>query len=179
MFRIVFESNPDGLKKLLCSLLHMKDSEIVDIEINNPILLGDEVDDKHYILDLNLLLNKAKKIHLELQVLKQNYWTNRSLCYLCKNFSKLNSGDDYMQLKPLIQIDILDFELYEGSKEFYSVYHLANDKTARIYSGNIALHVLELNKEEYATDEDMAYDIDYWAKLFKSTTWVRSKASAR
>ncbi len=178
MFRIAFESNPDGLKHLLCSLLHMEHSEIVDIEINHPILLGDKVTEKYYVLDLNLLLNKEKKIHLELQVLQQDYWTNRSLCYLCKNFGKLNSGEDYKQLKPLIQIDILDFELYENSKEFYSVYHLTNDKNQRIYSDKLALHVLELNKEEYATEEDKVHGIDYWAKLFKSTTWEELKTLA-
>lgn len=179
MFRIVFESNPDGLKKLLCSLLHMHYSEIIDIEVNHPILLGEQVKEKYYILDLNLMLNKAKKIHLELQVLQQDYCTNRSLCYLCRNFGKLNSGENYNQLKPLIQIDILDFDLYENSKEFYSVYHLANDNTHRIYSGNLALHVLELNKGEYATEEDKSYGIDYWAKLFKATTWEELKALAQ
>ena len=178
MFRIVFESTPDGLKKLLCALLHMEESEIEDIKINNPILLGEQVPDKKFILDINLLLNNEKIIHLELQVLSQNYWVDRSLCYLCENFKQLNSGDDYDQLKPLIQIDILDFELYQNSKEFYSIYHLANDKTHRIYSDKLALHVLELNKEEFATKEDKSYGIDYWARLFKSTTWEELKALA-
>lgn len=81
-------------------------------------------------------------------------------------------------MKPLIQIDLLDFELYKNSEEFYAVYHLANDKTHRIYSDKLAIHVLELNKEEYATDEDKAYGIDYWARLFKSTTWEELKALA-
>ena len=178
MFRIVFESNPDGLKKLLCSLLHMKETEIKDIQIKNPILLGEQIKDKKFILDINLLLNNEKIIHLELQVLSQDYWANRSLCYLCRNFVTLNSGEDYDQLKPLIQIDILDFELYENSEEFYSVYHMANDKTHRIYSDKLTLHVLELNKEEYATKEDKSSGIDYWAKLFKSTTWEELKALA-
>lgn len=178
MFRIVFESTPDGLKKLLCALLHMKESEITSITINNPILLGEQIPDKKFILDINLLLNNAKIIHLELQVVSQSYWTNRSLCYLCENFKQLNSGDNYDQLKPLIQIDILDFELYENSEEFYSIYHLANDKTHRIYSDKLAIHVLELNKEEYATEEDKSYGIDYWARLFKSTTWEELKALA-
>ena len=80
---------------------------------------------------------------MELQVLSQDYWASRSLCYLCRNFVTLNSGEDYNQLKPLVQIDILDFELYENSKEFYSTYHLANDKTHRIYSDKLTLHVLE------------------------------------
>ena len=179
MFRIVFESNPDGLKKLLCSLLHIDESEITDIEINSPFLLGNQLTDKYFILDLNLLMNSEKRVHLELQVIAKKYWTNRSLCYLCENFNHLNSGEDYYKLKSLIQIDLLDFDLYKDSKEFYSVYHLANDKNHRIYSDKLALHVLELSKEEYATEEDKSYGIDYWARLFKSTTWEELKKLAQ
>jgi len=179
MFRIVFEINPSALKALLCSLLHYKEEDIVDIEIKNPIHLGDRIDDKTCIFDINILLNNQKQIHLELQVLGQKFWTNRSLCYLCRNFGKINAGDDYNKIKQLIQIDILDFDLYENSKEFYSIYHLANDKSGRIYSDKIALHVLELNKEEYATEEDKAYHIDYWAKLFKATTWEELRMLAQ
>lgn len=36
----------------------------------------------------------------------------------------------------------------------------------------------ELNNEEFATEEDKAYGIDYWAKLFKSTTWEELKILA-
>jgi len=179
MFRIVFESDQNGLKSLLCSLLHYKPEEIVAIEIKTPIQLGKSVDDKTYIFDINLLLNNHKQVHLELQVLGQTYWTERSLCYLCRSFGKINAGENYSEVKPLIQIDILDFALYENSKEFYSTYHLTNDKTGRIYSDKIALHVLELNKDEYATEEDKAYNIDYWARLFKATTWEELKMLAK
>lgn len=178
MFRIVFETNPDALKSLLCSLLHYKDTDIAEIEIKNPIRLGKRVEDKKYVYDIYLLLNNQEKIHLELQVIHQDFWTDRSLCYLCRDFGDLNAGETYDQVKPLIQIDILDFDLYENSQEFYSTYHLANDKTGRIYSDKISLHVLELNKEEYATAEDKEYHIDYWAKLFKATTWEDLKMLA-
>ena len=42
----------------------------------------------------------------------------------------------------------------------------------QIYSDKLTLYVLQLNKEEYATDEDKSYGIDYWARLFKATTCV-------
>ena len=179
MFRIVFEVNQDALKALLCSLLHLKPDEIVEMEIKNPIRLGKRVEDKKYIYDIYLLLNNQRKIHLELQVVQQSFWTDRSLCYLCRDFGDLNAGDTYDQVKPLVQIDILDFDLYEGSNEFYSVYHLAHDKTGRIYSSKLALHVLQLNKEEHATEEDKLYQIDYWARLFKATTWEELKMLAQ
>ena len=179
MFRIVFEANQEALKSLLCSLLHLKERDIVKLEIKNPIRLGKRVKEKNYIYDIYLLLNNQKKIHLELQVLRQDFWADRSLCYLCRDFGDLNAGDSYDQVKPLIQIDLLDFDLYKGSKEFYSVYHFANDKTGRIYSSKIALHVLQLNKEEYATPEDKEHGIDYWSRLFKATTWEELKMLAQ
>ena len=179
MFRIVFEVNQEALKALLCSLLHLKTDDILEMEIRNPIRLGKRVADKKYIYDIYLLLNNQQKIHLELQVVQQSFWTDRSLCYLCRDFGNLNAGDTYDQVKPLVQIDILDFDLYEGAEEFYSVYHLAHDKTGRIYSSKLALHVLQLNKEEHATEEDKLYQIDYWTRLFKATTWEELKMLAQ
>ena len=179
MFRIVFEVNQEALKALLCSLLHLKAEDILEMEIKNPIRLGKRIADKKYIYDIYLLLNNQQKIHLELQVVQQSFWTDRSLCYLCRDFGNLNAGDTYDQVKPLVQIDILDFDLYEGAEEFYSVYHLAHDKTGRIYSSKLALHVLQLNKEEHATEEDKLYQIDYWARLFKATTWEELKMLAQ
>jgi len=102
----------------------------------------------------------------------------RSLCYLCRDFGDLNAGETYAMVKPHVQIDIIDFDLYENSQEFYATYHLANDKTERIYSDKLTLRVLELNKEEYATEEDKAHRIDYWARLFIATTWEELKMLA-
>ena len=175
LFRMVFEANQNGLKSLLAALLHLKESDITKLEIKNPFRFGTRVDEKKYIYDLYLLLNNKQKIHIELQVLNQSFWTDRSLCYLCRDFGDLNSGENYNKVKPHIQIDILDFSLFEDSNEFFSTYHLANDKTGRIYSDKLSLHVLQLNKTKYATEEDKACGIYYWAKLFKATTWEELK----
>lgn len=35
--------------------------------------------------------------------------------------------------------------------------------------------MLDLNKSELATEEDKAYEIDYWARLFKAKTWEELK----
>ena len=178
LFRMVFEANQDGLKSLLAALLHLKESDIVNLEIKNPFRFGTRVDEKTYIYDIYLLLNNERKIHIELQVLSQSFWTDRSLCYLCRDFGDLNTGENYENVKPHIQIDILDFSLFEDSNEFFSTYHLTNDKTGRIYSDKLSLHVLQLNKIKYATEEDKTYGIDYWAKLFKATTWEELKLLA-
>ena len=38
--------------------------------------------------------------------------------------------------------------------------------------------MVQLNKTEYATEEDKAYVIDYWAKIFKAKTWEELKMLA-
>jgi hypothetical protein len=39
--------------------------------------------------------------------------------------------------------------------------------------------VVSLNQTELATEEDKAYQIDRWAKLFKATTWEEIKMIAQ
>lgn len=46
-----------------------------------------------------------------------------------------------------------------------------NVKKHYIYNDNFTLNVLDLSQIELATDEDKAYKMDYWAKLFKAKTW--------
>lgn len=53
-----------------------------------------------------------------------------------------------------------------------------NLKNHHIYSNNFILNVLDLTKIDIATDEDKAYRIDYWARLFKARTWEDLKMIA-
>lgn len=48
---------------------------------------------------------------------------------------------------------------------------LMNVKNNTIYSDKFILSVVDLNYIHLATDEDKQYQIDYWASLFKTTTW--------
>ena len=44
-----------------------------------------------------------------------------------------------------------------------------------IYSDKLRLSVLDLTHINLATEEDKQYQIDYWASLFKATTWEELK----
>lgn len=46
-----------------------------------------------------------------------------------------------------------------------------NVKNHRLYSDKFKLSVVDLSQIEMATEEDKAYHIDYWARLFKAKTW--------
>ena len=178
MFRTILQENERVLRGLTCALLHLKDEDIRSIEIKNPILPGDTFDAKEFILDVEITLNNAALINLEMQVVNEYNWPERSLSYLCRRFDQLDKGQDYTECKPAIHIGFLDFTPFPKYPEFYATYKLLNIKNQHLYSDKFILSVVDLTHIELATDEDRAYGIDRWAKLFKSTTWEEIKVIA-
>ncbi len=179
LFRALMQRNSKVLKSLICSLLHLDPDDVISVTILNPIELGETIDEKNYILDIKVDLNGHTTINLEMQVVNEGNWPERSLCYLCRVFDNLNRGEDYQDVHSAIQIGILDFTLFEDSPEFFSNYYLMNSKNHRIYSDKFRLSVLDLTQIDLATEEDRAYRIDRWAALFKATTWEELKMLAK
>ena len=70
-------------------------------------------------------------------------------------------------------------KLFSDSPEFYATYMMTNIKNQRIYSSKLRLSVLDLTHIDLATEEDRKYHIDYWASLFKATTWEEIKMLAQ
>ena len=178
MFRAILQRNVTVLKGLICSLLHLRPEHITDIIITNPIELGKTIDNKEFILDINVTLNNHTRINLEMQVANELNWADRSLSYLCRTFDQLYSGEAYTQALPVIHIGFLDFQLFSDDAEFYATYKLLNVKNHKVFSDKLTLGVVDLTHIELATEEDKSFQIDRWAKLFKATTWEEIKLMA-
>lgn len=56
---------------------------------------------------------------------------------------------------------------------------LLNVKNHMVYSDKLRLSVVDLTRIDLATEEDRAHHIDYWASLFKATTWEEIKMLAQ
>ncbi len=84
-----------------------------------------------------------------------------------------------MEVRPVIQISILDFTLFPDYPEFYATYKFLNVKNHKIYTDKVRLSVLDLKQIKMATEEDISYQIHYWAKLFKAATWEEIKMLAK
>jgi predicted transposase/invertase (TIGR01784 family) len=177
MFKIVLESNINVLKSLICALLHLLLTDIT-IEVRNPIIPGEPVGNKEFILDIKVIMNDNTVINLEMQLRNLGNWIDRSLNYLCRLYNNLSSGQEYNDTMSAIHIGFLDFTLFDDKPEFYATYKMMNAKNSNIYSDKFALSVIDLSKIELATEEDKAYGIDQWAKLFKATTWEELKTMA-
>lgn len=171
MFHAVLQTNELVLKGLISSLLHLPFENINSVNITNPIKLGESINSKEYILDINVMLNNDTIINLEMQVNDLGNWENRSLSYLSRSFDQLVRGSDYDAIHPVIHIGILDYTLFDDAPEFYAKNMLMNTKNHKVFNDKFVLNVLCLNQIRLATDEDKKWQIDKWATLFKARTW--------
>ena len=171
MFRVVLQENKFVLRGLIGSLLHLDQGDIRSVEIKNPIKLGEQIDDKTFVLDIEILLNNNTCLNLEMQVLNEGDWVDRSLSYLCRAYDELQHGEDYSEAKCAIHIGILDFTLFKECPEFYASYKMINVKNHHVFSDKFILNVLDLTQIKLATDVDRLCELDHWAELFKAKTW--------
>ena len=178
-FRALMQMNKDVLTALLEALLHRKPGQITSIRIKNPIKLGDYIEDKEFVLDLLVEINGKVTVNIELQVINQKNWPERSLAYLCREFDNLNSGEDYIEVRPVIQIGLLDFVLFPEHPEFYASYALLNERSHKPYTDKFKIKVMELGKSNLATEEDRKWKLDKWAEFFKAKSWEEIKMLAK
>jgi len=178
MFRSLCQKSNKALKGLISALLHIPLEQICSVEITNPIVIGEICSDKEFRLDVRVELNGNAIINIEMQVANLHDWPERSISYLCRIFNNLSHGEQYINVKPAVHISILDFTLFPESPSFYSCNKLMDKKNYHIYSDKFALNVLDLKQIDLATDEDRAWNLDYWARLFKATTWEEIKMIA-
>lgn len=175
MFRAVMQKNKNVLKHLICVITGIDADMVTDVDICNPIELGEEMNSKTCILDIKVLLNKKQYINIEMQIVKQRYWKERSLTYLCRTYNNLDEGQDYADALPALQISILDFDLFEDVEELLSRYYLINENPEyhNRYSDDLGIFVLNLrqidNEKVIQKEEDS--ELYQWAKLFRAESW--------
>ena len=179
MFRYILQKNEKVLRGLISSLLHLSPNQIQKITIRNPINLAENITGKDFIMDIEVMLNDNTLINLEMQVNNLYNWSERSLSYLCRTFDQLYQGQDYLEALPVFHIGFLDFTLFPEYPEFYATYKMLNVKNHNLYSSKFSLSVVDLTQIELATEEDKAFGIDYWARLFKAKTWEEIKMLAK
>lgn len=179
MFRAILQTNKKVLTGLVSALLHRPPEEITSVEVTNPIELGASYDDKDFILDIKVEINHSMIMNLEMQVVNRHDWQDRSLSYLCRSYDQLSRGQEYTGTLPVIHIGFLDYTPFPDTTEFYSEYIMMNRRTGQIYSDKFSLRVVDLTQIKNATEEDKRYRIDYWARLFKATTWKEVQKMAK
>lgn len=171
LFRAVFQARPKALEGLCRSVLHLSEKDTISVTLQNPIELGKKIDDKEFILDLAVLINRTEFLNLEMQVYHDPNWVDRSISYTSRCFDNLNRGETYDQVLPVTHVGFLNYTLFPEYPEFHANYQLVNTRNQQIYSSKFRINVVDLTQIELATEEDQTYGVDLWARVFTATTW--------
>ena len=178
MFRVILQKHKNVLRSVVCSCLKLKAEEVQDIVVQNPIELGEAIDDKTFILDIHVLLNNNTIINLEMQVLDLKDWPERSLSYLARSYDNVAKGDEYINVKPVYHIGFLNYTIFLEYPEFFAKYRMMNIKNHNVYTTKFNLCVVDLTKIELATQEDVDTGLVYWTQVFKAKTWEELRQMA-
>jgi predicted transposase/invertase (TIGR01784 family) len=179
LFKYLLQSDTDILKAIICAFLDIKAEDIRTITVLNELQLSDDPAGKEMILDIRAEMNDDTIVNLEMQVINNHDWPERSISYLCRCFDNLKSGQGYHLVKGVYHLGFLDYTLFPENPEFFSVYRLRNERTGQLYTGKFSISVVELNHINLATEEDRAAHRDLWARFFKARSWEELKMLAQ
>ncbi len=148
LFHVFFARHERLLLRMLEAVLGRK---IESVTVLNPSLPGDVAVSKVIVLDVLVKLEDGSRVDLEIQVRVTEGLPSRLVYYGCRNFTQaLVRGDDYTELKPSVVVVWMVQPLFPEADAFHSVYELRERQTGRLFSEDLALHVLELSKLELA-----------------------------
>lgn len=151
----------------IAAVLGIEPEEVIKTELLPTHLRVRHNKDKLGILDVRVILNGDVQLDMEIQVAKFLFWRERSLFNLSKMYSDvILTGEGYHVLGKCIHVGILDFILFEEDEEFYSCFHMWEDKRRRKYSDKFEIHIVELPK--VAEHEYPETALLKWAKFLNA-----------
>lgn len=102
---------------------------IKDISFSNIEVGGEYKDDKQSRLDLLVVTEANEWINIEIQFSNQYDMIKRTLYYWSGIYrGQLQKGESYKELNPVIAINILNFDLFNQTNQFHTIYHLYENK---------------------------------------------------
>ncbi|EMN83334.1 hypothetical protein LEP1GSC107_0816 [Leptospira interrogans serovar Grippotyphosa str. UI 12769] len=172
MFKILFVKEPDLLISILNSVLFTDGEHTIrNIKILNPELVGSSPNDKRSYLDIRAQDEDGKIFHVEIQVAHQSSFVKRSLYYLSGLIrDQLNRGSMYSDLKPVYQINIVDFDLIP-SENFHSKFKFREESNPDIIlTDDVEIHFLELCKFVKRDVRELRNNLEIWLYVLKHTS---------
>ena len=175
----ILQADETVLRAVISSAMHIDRKQIRSLRILNPYMPGNTIGDKEFILDVHLEMNDSVEVDIEVQVVDYKDWPERSLQYLCRTYNNLSKGDSYKNTKTAIHIGFLDFDLWEEDTPLYTHFSMMERSSHRILTEKFQLYLISLRKTDLATDDDVKWQTDVWAKFFKAHTYEDLKMLAK
>ena len=176
-FKKIFGSNESReiLISFLNAMLYAGEPVIEDLEIIDPYLAGQIFGSKDTYLDVKARINDGKTVIIEMQVLNVPAFGKRVLYNAAKTYAlQLNRAEGYQRLKPVIALNITDFEMFPNQSEVIS--RFAFKETQRLFDypdSEIELVFIELPKFKKELS-DLTTLTDKWIYFIKNTSHLET-----
>ena len=149
---------------------------IQDICFIRTEYVGKRKNAKNIRLDVCCELDSGETVNIEVQVVRNRNMLERLVYYASSMIvSKLDAGEEYEDLKPVIVIGILDFQEFDH-KWPASVLGLADLRTGKLVSQLLKIHVLEIPKlvAQYKTRKRLSR-MEKWMLFFAGKIPVKER----
>ncbi|MEI0493127.1 Rpn family recombination-promoting nuclease/putative transposase [Brachyspira intermedia] len=118
-----------------------------EVKVLNTFNLKETVNDKQSIVDVRAVTKSGETVLVEIQRVGNQSFVYRSLYYWAKGYiSNLRNNEKYNDLKQVIVINILDFNLLKDIDKEHSCYVIKELETNHILTNHLEMHFLELPK---------------------------------
>ncbi len=170
-FRKIFgnENKKEILISFLNAVLKLENqNKIKSITLLNPFQLPKIKGLKVTVIDVKATDAKGNIFIIEMQLTDKKGLDKRIQYYGAKGYSsQIDSGDDYLKLKPMIFIGILDFEYFESSN-YISRHLIMNCETGEVKFKDLEFNFIELPKFT-KTIEELGNLVDKWIYFIKNS----------
>ena len=149
VFQCLFSKNNEEITKEFVEVL--LEEKIKEIKINDDKeIIRKKPKDKLGVLDLQLEINKNKKVDVEIQLINRDNFVKRLIWYLSKMYSnQMKKGDKYEKIKKVVLVAITDFELEETKEieEMETIWKLIETKKReKILTEDFELRIINMKK---------------------------------
>ena len=190
VFKRIFarEENNSMLKDFLEAILNI---HINKVEVKNPELTPNMVDEKLGILDLKLDIDNKRVVDVEMQVSNEHNIKERSSTYLSKLAAEqLKAKQNYKELKKIITINILKYN-YLKRNAYHSIARMkymntnptefvdmGYNKEEEEATNTFEMHFIELPKFKQK-NPDCNTKLEQWLWLIDGSEEEKVKMSAK
>ena len=142
------------------------DDAFVDLVFADKEVVPQRIHGKLSLLDVLAEMNDGTRVHIEVQVLLDECMANRTLYYWGWIYSReLEAGEPYQHLRPVITIDLLNYDQFPQYDTYSHAYHIANDETHDVLTNHLEMHFIELQKI-HISDIKKLKRADKWIAYF-------------
>ena len=163
------EGHEGILKNLINSVrLDYNQEPFEEVKVLNTFNLKETINDKQSIVDVRAVTKTGETVLIEIQRIGNQSFVYRSLYYWSKAYvANLRNNEKYNDLKQVIIINILDFNLLKDINKEHSCYVIKELETNHILTNHLEMHFLELPK--YLSNESKLID-ELYAWFYFLTT---------